>query len=246
MENNYCLYMHTAPSGKVYIGITRQKPEKRWRKGKGYALSPHFMNAIMKYGWENIKHEVVLTGLSKESACTLEKSFIQMYDSTNPEKGYNQTFGGDEGLKITPEIRRKISQANKMAYADPKLREEARKRRLGYKNSEESRKKMSKSHMGLSHVASPKWKEGISKSLKEYYSAPENREKHKEHFEAFSELGKRKSMKVEQLDDQMRVIAVYESMKEAYRKTGIKDGNISKCCHGKVPRAGGYTWRFSR
>lgn len=28
-ENNYVVYRHTSPSGKVYIGITSKKPEKR-------------------------------------------------------------------------------------------------------------------------------------------------------------------------------------------------------------------------
>lgn len=27
-ERRYCVYMHTSPSGKVYIGITRTSPEK--------------------------------------------------------------------------------------------------------------------------------------------------------------------------------------------------------------------------
>lgn len=34
--NNYCVYKHTSPSGKVYIGITNQKPTRRWREGEGY------------------------------------------------------------------------------------------------------------------------------------------------------------------------------------------------------------------
>jgi len=35
MENkNYCVYKHTSPNGKMYIGMTGQNPEKRWGKGK--------------------------------------------------------------------------------------------------------------------------------------------------------------------------------------------------------------------
>lgn len=29
----YTVYKHTTPSGKVYIGITGQKPERRWQNG---------------------------------------------------------------------------------------------------------------------------------------------------------------------------------------------------------------------
>ena len=27
--NNYCVYKHTSPSGKVYVGITKLKPKYR-------------------------------------------------------------------------------------------------------------------------------------------------------------------------------------------------------------------------
>ncbi len=37
MDNKkYCVYMHTAPNGKVYIGITSQKPSQRFGRGRGY------------------------------------------------------------------------------------------------------------------------------------------------------------------------------------------------------------------
>ena len=41
------------------------------------------------------------------------------------------------------------------------------------------------------------------------------------------------------------ILCEYSSMKEAGRVTGIRDGNISKCCNGLVKHAGGYTWRFA-
>lgn len=34
--NSYTVYKHTSPSGKVYIGITKKKPEYRWNHGRGY------------------------------------------------------------------------------------------------------------------------------------------------------------------------------------------------------------------
>ena len=39
MENKkYCVYKHIFPNNKVYIGVTCQKPEYRWRNGKGYHM----------------------------------------------------------------------------------------------------------------------------------------------------------------------------------------------------------------
>ena len=71
MNKNYCVYCHTNKiNGKKYIGITCQKPNKRWGvDGKKYHESPKFWNAIQKYGWDNFNHEVLFTHLSKDEAC---------------------------------------------------------------------------------------------------------------------------------------------------------------------------------
>lgn len=43
----YTVYQHRNKiNGKVYIGITMQTPEQRWRHGEGYKSSPHFYAAI--------------------------------------------------------------------------------------------------------------------------------------------------------------------------------------------------------
>lgn len=62
MENeikNYCVYKHTSPSNKVYIGITSQEPERRWKNGNGYKKNLYFTKAIKKYGWDNFAHEIL-------------------------------------------------------------------------------------------------------------------------------------------------------------------------------------------
>ena len=45
-NNNYKVYVHIAPNGKRYYGITKQEVEKRWANGKGYKGNEHFINAI--------------------------------------------------------------------------------------------------------------------------------------------------------------------------------------------------------
>ena len=39
------------------------------------------------------------------------------------------------------------------------------------------------------------------------------------------------------------LLATFPSLMEAERVTGIDDGNISKCCLGKLKSAGGYVWK---
>ena len=45
MKNNYCVYKHTSPSGKSYIGITNQRPERRWRGGYVWRYEREVLNA---------------------------------------------------------------------------------------------------------------------------------------------------------------------------------------------------------
>lgn len=98
MDNNYCVYRHTAPNGKVYIGITCRKPQERWGvAGNGYKSNKHFYSAIQKYGWDNIKHEILYDGITAEQAENYEKWFIFVHDSSNRKFGYNNTLGGEHG-----------------------------------------------------------------------------------------------------------------------------------------------------
>lgn len=103
---SYTVYKHISPIGKIYIGITKMNPIRRWAKGLGYKSCTYFFNAIVKYGWNNIKHEILYTDLTKEEAETKEKELIKKYNSNNPNYGYNIQAGGinnSNGIKRTPE-----------------------------------------------------------------------------------------------------------------------------------------------
>ena len=114
----YCVYCHTnKANGKKYIGITQQTPEKRWKNGKGYSTQ-HFARAIQKYGWNNFEHTILMSNLTKNQACYYERLYIKKYETTSPEKGYNETLGGDGGGMYnkhhTQSARDKISEARKI------------------------------------------------------------------------------------------------------------------------------------
>ena len=67
----YTIYYHTFPNKKMYFGQTCQKLEDRWGKdGKGYIQQPIMWNAIQKYGWDNIKHEILVENLTDEEVST--------------------------------------------------------------------------------------------------------------------------------------------------------------------------------
>lgn len=105
MDRNYTLYMHIVPAnltGKehdmYYIGATGRNVQDRWKvNGDGYHRGTVFREAIEQYGWKNIKHIIILRGLSKENAYYCEKRYIQRYKSNNEEYGFNRTIGGIGG-----------------------------------------------------------------------------------------------------------------------------------------------------
>lgn len=114
MLNNYCVYKHTCPNGKVYVGITSLNPLVRWKNGYGYH-NQVFYRAILKYGWDNIKHEILCEGLSKEQACQKEIELIACYKSNQSEFGYNVDGGGKAvgSHPISIESRTKMSLSHK-------------------------------------------------------------------------------------------------------------------------------------
>jgi hypothetical protein len=109
----YCVYKHTFPNGKVYIGITCQQVTQRWRRGKGYHNNIYFTRALQKYGWDKIKHEILFVDLSREEAQAKEVELIALYNSTDPDFGYNITHGGEAVGKFSEETKKKISEAKR-------------------------------------------------------------------------------------------------------------------------------------
>ena len=113
MERTFTVYIHITPDGKMYIGSTRYIPEKRFMNGKGYKHNKPFSEAITNCGWDNIKHVIIKRGLSAQEASTLEKSLIEQYNTTNPERGYNLTKGGEN---IGERGGRKVTLGEKLKY----------------------------------------------------------------------------------------------------------------------------------
>lgn len=94
---SYSVYMHTCPNSKKYIGITCRNPLYRWNHGNGYRRNEHFFRAIVKYGWDNIKHEILFDGLTEEEAEQKEKVLIAKVDIGHICrccKGGSKTAGG--------------------------------------------------------------------------------------------------------------------------------------------------------
>ena len=57
-QKTWSVYVHVFPNGKRYVGITGRPVKERWKNGSGYH-GQVVENAIKKYGWDNIKHEIL-------------------------------------------------------------------------------------------------------------------------------------------------------------------------------------------
>ena len=130
----YTVYQHKNKiNGKIYIGITSQKPEQRWgSQGCNYKSSPHFYSAIQKYGWDNFEHIVLFDNLTKEESKLLEQMYIALYDSSNKHNGYNTALGeGYTGLKHTEDTKAKISKTKKGTVLNEKHKKKISKSMKG-------------------------------------------------------------------------------------------------------------------
>ena len=90
----YIVYKHTCPNGKVYIGMTGLDLDQRWRDGFGYEKNRVFFHDIVKYGWDNIGHEVLSAHDNKEQALREEAYQILLHQSIDHRYGYNIAQNG--------------------------------------------------------------------------------------------------------------------------------------------------------
>jgi len=92
----YIVYRHITPDNKCYIGVTKLKLHQRFQNGKGYKNCRNFEKAIQKYGWDNIKHEILYTTSNKEEAMNKEIEYIKIFKSNDENFGYNIEKGGSK------------------------------------------------------------------------------------------------------------------------------------------------------
>lgn len=99
----YCIYQITNKiNGKIYIG---QHKFTSLLKDDGYLGSGKIIKlAIKKYGKENFSKEIITIAMSPAEADVLEKYYIEKYDATNPEKGYNILVGGQGSGRLDNRI----------------------------------------------------------------------------------------------------------------------------------------------
>lgn len=142
-------------TGMCYVGKTvrtishakarhKSRALKKWKNG----CESKFYNAIRKYEWDSFVWEVLYIGSSDFDIQEKERYYINELDTL--DNGYNLTPGGDGGAgkTLSVEHKRKLSEAfagsNNACYG---LFGEAHPA-FGYMHTEETRSKISLSHVG--------------------------------------------------------------------------------------------------
>lgn len=151
------IYKHTAPNGKAYIGKTSMSLEKRFQKGRAYKQCIYFEPAIKEFGWDNFKHEVLLTVGTKEMAKKAEEAMIIGYNTLWPN-GYNCM----KGHKQSKESNKKNSESHKGKYTwnkgikCPQISQGEK----GHIVTSETRRKIGDANKGK-----PAWNKGIKRGF---------------------------------------------------------------------------------
>lgn len=250
-DMSYTVYKHTFPNGKVYIGITRLNTERRWSNGTGYLkkkngkyCQPLMANAVLKYKWEDIRHEILFYNLTKKEAEQKEIELITFYKSNDDKFGYNLEHGGNSIGKVSEETKKKIGSFNK-----------------GKVLSEETKRKISESQKGENGYWYGKNQPDEanikrSQSLKSFYenNTHHNVGKHlsEEHKEKIrlGNLGKKVSeesikKRAKTVSVKVRCVetgVIYDSIKYVREELGVQ--HVWACCNGKRKTACGYHWEY--
>lgn len=260
--DNYKVYAHIhKESGKVYIGITKQEVERRWRNGLGYKVGK-FRNAVNKYGWDAFSHIVIMDHLSHDMANIVEKELIKKYRTNERKYGYNLTSGGDNeytGQPMPEHVKRRLREVN----VGRKLSEDS-KHKISIANKgktipEDQRKRISntlrilwqdedyRNHM-IQHMVnkSEDTKRKISESHKGKKWTEQQRIRFNETIERNRKSNKvnGNSIPVVQLDRDGVFIMEFSSARLAEDITGVKNPSISNACRGKLKTAGGFKWMY--
>lgn len=234
LSSDYSVYKHTnSKNGKVYIGITRQPVERRWQKGAGYA-NTYFGNAISKYGWDSFTHEVILTGLDKETACRVEIELISAYNANDREHGYNIAEGGNTADCVRVKSGAENPRAAAVRRIDPVSGET-----VIYKTIKAACDDLRINHRGISKAC-----RGISQTYKGYIWEYADGEVKKRPAVGIGNYDHKKQRKRVKLTEPDGAESFFDSINAAGEALGIRPNTISRYLLGIRADASGRRWSY--
>lgn len=233
--NNYCVYCHTSPSNRKYVGISCD-PQKRWNKGRGYSKNYIFYRAIKKYGWDNIKHEILYEGLTLEEAKEIEESLISEWNLTNRAYGYNLSSLKDGMCEESKKLMSLSRMGNKNSKG--KVRSEETKKEISNSLKKYYSNPCNRESLHRPHT------EATKELLRHRKFSEETRAKMREHHYNCAGANNPSAKPVRQLSLSGELVKEYEYATIASNELNLDLSSIIKCCRGKIKSCGGFRWEY--
>jgi group I intron endonuclease len=93
IADRYVIYRYTSPSGKSYIGQTKDIKQRSRSHRKCSSGCLAFADAIKRYGWSAFTLDILFENLTIDMANLMEQECIAKYNTLAPY-GYNLHSGG--------------------------------------------------------------------------------------------------------------------------------------------------------
>lgn len=227
MKNKeYCIYIHIFPNDKVYIGQTCQTLAHRWVRGKGYK-GQFVGRAIDKYGWDNIKHVVLYSNLTKQQANEIEKELIKQYRSNDERFGYNLAEGGETNKVFLPHSKKHYSMVSEVNSKPVDCYDRDGNFVASFKSVNSAAEFVNGSFKVISACCNGNKKSGYGYVWR-FKGEPFDK------YEIKNKKGGVKGFPVIEFSKSGEKLARYKTIKEASQATGINQNVIGKMCKGKV------------
>lgn len=227
---HWTVYMYTFPDGKKYIGATKLTlSQRQGHQFKRYQPCKELWEAIQECGYQNIKQEILFEGdVPKEVAAEKERHYIAMYNTNDPDRGYNRGDGG-EGLVDERHYTEEYAQRR-----DEMIRQVALNKR-GSRHSAESKEKMRLAKLGKkghSHSEETKRKIGVANS----------RENMSEETKYRRRMAGR--MPVIATDNDTGIKWIFDSATSAAEHFGVKVSSVARWINGTRRPSINYSFQY--
>ena len=242
-------------NGKCYVGQTVGTLEARWKRHcSDGSKCPAIHSAIVKYGVNNFRVEVIDTATSQDELNEKEAYWISTLNTISPN-GYNLQNGGVR-TQLSEESRKKIGLVVKQKYANNEVDISWKRKVCQYSVDGsliavwDSIKEASK-QLGICDKHIPDACRGRRRTVNgfmwRYYEdtlgepieLPKRKKNPKSWFDAHRKA-------IDQFDKNGNFIRRWDSALEIHKALGISTGQISEVCQGKHKTAKGFIWRYAK
>lgn len=225
------VYMIISPSGRIYIGSTKQTFEARWRHYFKLSCKQQIKlyNSLKCHGPENHKFYKLWEGDIKDMF-SVEAILGRVYNVLDKEKGLNLSLPKESDLfsGVSTETKEKMSKSHTGMKHSPETI--AKMGKSPYYQTEEFKNKTRLVHTGK--IVTDETRDKMSSARKGKY------------LDIIQKMADMKVKTVIQMDLESNFIKEWRSMSDVQKELKIDKSQICSCCKNKSKSAGGFKWKY--